>query len=296
VSRANHAPTITGRTRVVGIFGDPIEHTRSPAMHNAAFAAVGLDYRYLAFHVDPANLKAATHSIRALGMRGVNVTVPHKESVVRYLDSLSEVASSIGAVNTIVNENGHLRGENTDVHGFVESLRPYKANLRGRRAIVIGAGGASRAILCGLRLAGVSNVAIANRTRARARKLAVELAELAPPTRILRLADLSTGSTFDDVALVVNATSLGWQSDAFPRMATSESEPTCLYYDLAYGRATDFLRQARRARRPQIDGAEMLIHQGARSFNLWTKRRAPITAMRTAFYKKYRIDRLIDRG
>lgn len=265
-------------------------------MHNAAFAALGLDYRYLPFRVAPADLKAATQSIRALGMRGVNVTIPHKENIVRYLDSLGEVASAIGAVNTIVNDNGHLRGENTDVHGFVESLRPYKANLRRRRAIVIGAGGASRAILCGLRLVGISDVALANRTRARARKLAVELADLTPPTRILELADLSTRSTFDDVALVVNATSLGWQNDAFPRMATSASEPTCLYYDLSYGRPTDFLTQARRARRPQIDGAEMLIHQGARSFNLWTKRRAPVTAMRTAFYKKYRIDSLIHRG
>jgi shikimate dehydrogenase len=281
---------------VVGIYGDPVEHTRSPVMHNAAFAALGLDYRYLAFHVAPVDLRAAIQAIRTLRLRGVNVTVPHKENAVRYLDSVSELASAIGAVNTIVNDDGRLHGDNTDVHGFVESLRAYKAYLRGRRAIVVGAGGASRAILCGLQRVGTKEVLVANRTKARARKLIAEIAAHAPPTQIVGLEALGAASTFEDVALVVNATSLGWSADPFPIMAATASDERCLFYDLAYGKPTDFLKQARRARRPQIDGGEMLILQGARSFNLWTRRRAPITAMRIAFYKKYQIDRLIGRG
>ena len=134
---------ITGKTRLVGIFGDPVAHSRSPAMHNAAFAALGLDYRYLPFRVAPADLANATRSIRALGLVGVNVTVPHKEKIARHLDTLSELAGTLGAVNTVVHADGVLRGENTDVFGFVESLRRQRRRLRGRRAVVIGAGGAS---------------------------------------------------------------------------------------------------------------------------------------------------------
>ncbi len=286
MSRAPTRTPITGRTGIVGIFGDPVEHSRSPAMHNAAFAALALDYRYVAFHVGPDALAAAVRSIRALRLRGVNLTVPHKERVLRHLDSLSQQAAAVGAVNTIVNRDGHLHGDNTDVFGFVQSLRPYRAQLRKQRAIVVGAGGASRAVLCGLRELGVAQVLLANRTLPRARKLAAQIAQHAPPIRLVGLGDLATEATFDEVALVVNATSLGWRGERFPSIAMTASHVRCLYYDLAYGQPTDFFQKATEARRPTMDGGEMLILQGARAFTLWTRRRAPVAAMRTAFYTK----------
>ena len=253
-------------------------------MHNAAFASLGLDYRYLAFRVRSDDLATATRSIRVLGIRGVNVTVPHKERVARFVDSVSEIAAAIGAVNTIVNDGGHLHGDNTDVFGFVQSLRDHRRRLRGRRAIVIGAGGASRAVLAGLRHIGMSEVLLANRTPGRARTLLARIGRHAPPCRVVSLSDLSAASMFDGVALVVNATSLGWRGERFPPIAMAASDPRCIYYDMAYGRATDFLHGAERSNRPRLDGSEMLIFQGARAFTLWTKRRAPIAAMRKALH------------
>jgi len=278
---------ISASTKIVGIFGDPVAHSRSPTMQNAAFAALGLDFRYLAFHVAPTNLRAATQSIRALGIRGVNVTVPHKESVRRYLDSESDLAHAIGAVNTIVNQNGHLRGENTDLDGFVRSLRARKTRLRNKRAVVIGAGGASRAVLVGLKQLGVAEVFLANRTRARSRRLVSQLGGHAPVSRLISIGDLASTQLLDGVSIVVNATPLGWGKERFPEIAVAGCARRCLFYDMAYGTPTDFLEQARNNDRPAMDGGEMLVLQGARSFTLWTGKRAPVTAMRIAFNNKY---------
>ncbi len=281
------AAPVTGRTLTVGIFGDPVAHSRSPAMHNAAFAALKLDWIYTPFHVTPDALAAATRGIRALGMRGVNLTVPHKEKVLRHLDSLSDLAETLGAANTVVNRDGHLHGDNTDVFGFVQSLRKYRPRLRKRRAVVIGAGGAARAALFGLEQLGVREVLLVNRTPARGRRLIAQLAAHIPTAEVAPLAALAAGSSFDQVALVVNATSVGWGKERFPKIATTGSMENCMYYDMAYGQPTDFLRKAQRGNRPHMDGAEMLIHQGSRSFTLWTKRRAPVAAMRIAFHAKY---------
>ena len=280
-------PRLSARTRLIGIFGDPVEHSRSPAMHNAAFAALGLDYRYVAFRIDAINLKQATHSIRALGLRGVNVTVPHKETIRRYLDTTSDLAKTVGAVNTVVNDNGRLHGENTDVFGFVQSLRKRRIRLKGRNAIVIGAGGTSRAVLCGLRELGVAQVVLVNRTNARAKKLVHDLRRHVPACQILGLDALNEPPTFENVNLVVNATSLGWGNEKFPDIAVRSSKAQCLFYDMAYGRRTDFLKRAKKDQRPYTDGGSMLVLQAARSFTLWTQRRAPIAEMRKAFCNNY---------
>lgn len=287
MSRSGAPAPITGHTRLVGIFGDPVAHSRSPAMHNAAFAELGLNYRYVPFHVRPHQLAAATRSIRALELVGVNVTVPHKEKILRHLDSLSELAGTLGAANTVINRDGHLVGDNTDVFGFVESLRPRRRALRNRSAVVIGAGGAARAALFGLAELGVRDVLLINRTAARGRRVLDELSSHVPPARLAGLDALAAASTFDGVALVLNATSLGWGREPFPEIAIRSSKDDCMFYDMAYGTRTDFLRKAQRAHRPTMDGAEMLVFQGARSFTLWTKRRAPVAAMRVAFHKKY---------
>lgn len=251
-------------------------------MHNAAFTALGLDYRYLAFRVRPADLRTAIGSIRVLGMRGVNITLPHKRRAIRHVDSLSDTAAVVGAVNTIVNDDGRLHGDNTDVFGFVSSLRSRRRSLRGKTAIVVGAGGAARAILVGLRQLEIGEVVVANRRLGSARSLLKALSTAAPNGRVVPLADLVAPGIFANVALVVNATSLGWGEAPFPPIAIDASARNCLFYDTAYGRATEFLRLARSAGRPTMDGVEMLVFQGARAFELWTGRRAPVTAMRTA--------------
>jgi len=278
--------SISGSTKIVGIFGDPIGHTRSPAMHNAAFEKLGLDYRYVPFRVAPAQLGAAARSIRALGLVGVNVTVPHKEKIRRHLDSESTLATALGAVNTVVNDNGHLHGENTDLDGFARSLSGRRLRLRGGKVVVIGAGGASRAVLAGLEQLGVGEVVLANRTRARSRRLVRELEGHIPSTRLVGLEELADQQTLADCALVVNATTLGWGRDRFPSLAITATRPRCLFYDMAYALDTAFLRAAKRAKRPTMDGGEMLVLQSARSFSLWTKRAAPVAAMRIAFNNK----------
>ena len=273
---------IDARTKIAGIIGDPVAHSRSPAMHNAGFAALGLNYRYLAFRVDTSDLAAAVKAIRALGLVGINVTVPHKERILPLLDSLSPRATQVGAVNTVVNRRDHLYGDNTDVVGFLRSLRAARVRLRGRRAVVIGAGGAARGVLVGLAGSGVDAICIANRTLSRARRLAHQFATADLTVDPIPLAGLQEPRYLADAAIVVNTTALGWQRAAFPGLAYHATPISCLFYDLAYGRSTDFLRRARRARRRAMDGTEMLLYQGAYAFTLWTRRRAPLRVMRAA--------------
>jgi shikimate dehydrogenase len=272
----------TGSTRIVGIFGDPVAHSRSPAMHNAAFAALGLDCSYVAFHVVPDQLANAVHSIRSLDLLGVNVTVPHKERAARMLDSVSPLARQVGAVNTIVNRDGHLFGDNTDVYGFVQSLRSTGVRLRGKRAMVVGAGGTARSVLLGLSELGVGQILLVNRTAARSRKLTRQLAAHCPPIDRYPLSALENPELLARLSLIVNATSLGWQGEHFPPLRFKATPTTCLCFDMAYGRETDFLRRSKLAGRRTVDGIEMLLHQGARSFTLWTGRRPPLRAMRMA--------------
>ncbi|MFN8642232.1 MAG: shikimate dehydrogenase [Candidatus Binatia bacterium] len=273
-------PRISGRTRVVGLIGDPVAHSRSPAMHNAAFAALGLDWVYVPLPVAAADVAAAVAAVRALGLAGANVTVPHKEAVLPHLDALTPLARRVGAVNTIVHRDGRLLGDNTDVHGFAATLRQHRARLRGRRALVIGAGGAARAVLAALVDAGIARVTIANRSADRARALARRFP--GPRRDVVPLAALQDPLRLAEVALVVNTTSLGLYDAGFPPLAAAATPARCLFVDLLYGRDTAFLRLARQARRPTADGSAMLLHQGARAFTLWTRRRAPLAAMRAA--------------
>lgn len=286
-TRAPRAPTppsvgvvVRGSTRVVGIFGDPVAHSLSPAMHNAAFSALGLDWVYVPFLVPPVRLADAVRALPALGIAGVNVTVPHKEAVIAYLDGCSELAREVGAVNTIVQRHDRLWGENTDVYGVRQTLRSVR--LRGRIAVVIGAGGSARAVLVALRQAGVRRVWLANRTVARAQELAGRFSTSTFFVEPLPLTHLADAALFTDARIVVNTTSLGLQSDSFPPMAAEATPTGCLFFDLMYGRETAFLRRARAAGRPTADGLEMLLHQGAAAFHLWTKRRPPLAEMRRA--------------
>ena len=276
--------SVNGETRVIGIFGQPIAHTRSPALHNAAFRALGLPYVYLPFSVPPAALGKATAGIRALNLVGVNVTVPHKEKILRYLDELSPAASLYRAVNTVINRHGSLYGENTDGQGFLRSLAERKRSVQDRDVVLIGAGGAARAVLVALIQAGSAQITIANRTQAHAKKLIRAYQSLGPTQLVsASLEALQDPARMKRAALVVNGIPLGLHNDTFPALNYGATPRGCLFYDLVYGpQPTVFLQRAHHAQRPTLDGRRMLLHQGALAFELWTGHPAPLRVMSSA--------------
>jgi shikimate dehydrogenase len=273
-------------TRIYGVLGWPVAHSRSPAMQNAAFAASGIDATYVRFPVAPDALGDAIRGLRALGVAGVNVTVPHKEAVLAHLDALDESARAVGAVNTlIVSERGTIRGANTDAGGLVRALVEAGAVLAGAQALVLGAGGAARAAVAGLRGAG-AHVTIAARRPEEGVRLSVPAVGLA-----------NRGALADALAMadvVVQATSAtmhggaGGQGDAVARafveaLPLAALRPGALVTDLVYApRDTRLLREARARGARTLDGLAMLLHQGALAFELWTGVPAPVAAMRAA--------------
>lgn len=265
-----------------GLIGDPVAHSLSPVMHEAAFAALGLDATYESWLTPAAGLASRVASLRRDDVLGANVTVPHKQAVMNLCDDVSPVASRIGAVNTLVPRDGHLHGDNTDAYGFVQALRELPNTSDVRSALILGAGGAARAVAVALGTDGVDSVRIANRTPARASALVSALSDTGlTGIEMVYWDDLSTVMT--DVDLVVNATSIGWHGDDIP--IAVELLDLLRYgasvFDLTY-RDTALIQAARFRGIAVTDGLAMLIHQGARSLELWTGRPAPIEVMREA--------------
>lgn len=283
---------IDGKTRLVGVMGWPVGHSLSPAMHNAAFAAVRLPWAYVPLPVSPERIGEAVRGLVALGFVGANVTVPHKEAVIPFLDELTPAAQAIGAVNTIiVDSDGHLTGDNTDAAGFLAALREEGIEPGQHKPLVLGAGGAARAIAYALSRAGVEPVVIAARNGEKAQRLAAELQAATGKTFIPRQipGDLVELARVSD--LIVNATSVGMapQIAASPWPEGVPLRPAMVVYDLVYTPAeTLFLRQARAAGTRGIGGLGMLVHQGAASFRLWTGVEPPIDIMRRACEKGLR--------
>jgi shikimate dehydrogenase len=279
ISSGAGAPT--GSTRLAAVIGAPVRHSLSPVVHNAAFAASGLDWTYLAFEVQPAALSDALDGVRALGIAGLSVTMPHKEDVARLVDDLSDDARLLGAVNCVVNDKGRLVGHNTDGAGFVGALgAELGVDPRGKRCLVVGAGGAARAVVLALARAGAATVVVANRTRARAEE-AAGLAGAAG--RVAEPADVVAEVALADV--VVNATSVGMglpgAADVpFPPEAL---EPGQVVADIVYQPLVTPLVAAARARGvTAANGVSMLVHQAAVAFELWTGAPAPVDAMTAA--------------
>ena len=252
----------------LGILGHPVGHSLSPAMHEAALRELGIGGGYERLDTPPARLSERLREVRR-GFRGVNVTVPLKELVVPLLDGLSPAARAIGAVNTVVNEGGRLLGENTDAAGFLRSLE--EAGVGGRRAVVLGAGGAARAVVYALRGAGYE-VGIVNRTRARAEALARAFG-----ARVVGPADVR------EADLVVNATSVGLGDPSATPLPAEFLPSSGFAVDLVYRPLrTRFLREAEERGLAVVDGLGMLLWQGVLAFELWTGREAPVEAMRRA--------------
>ncbi len=279
---------ITGHTRLVGILGWPVAHSISPAMHNAAFTALGMDWRYVPLPVPPDQVPEAVRGLRALGFRGANVTVPHKQAVMPYLDRWEPAAAAIGAVNTIVvQEDGELVGDNTDAAGFVADLEEQGVDLSTvETALVLGAGGAARAVVYGLAQAGVQRIVVLNRTRTRAQALLQDMAAHFPD-RTLEAGHLpqDVGRFAGQAQLIVHCTTLGMHPrvDGLPWDEEVEFAPHQTVYDLVYTpSATRLLQLATADGARALNGLGMLVHQGAIAFRHWTGEAPPLEVMRRA--------------
>ncbi|RDV81745.1 shikimate dehydrogenase [Ammonifex thiophilus] len=280
---------IDGNTRIVGIFGDPIAHTLSPRMHNAAFQSLNLNYVYVPFRVRREELAEATAAIKALNLAGINVTVPHKEAIIPYLDELEEEARLIGAVNTVINQGGKLWGSNTDASGFLAALQEEGFAPAKKKVAVLGAGGAARAVGVALARSQVEEIIFFNRTFDRAAELAAYLEErTGVRTRALPWEEMGSSKGIELLQaadLIVQTTSLGMYpcEGEMPPVAGEAFRPGQLVIDLIYRPLeTRFLSLARKRGAKTASGLGMLLYQGALAFSLWTGVPAPLEVMRAA--------------
>jgi len=275
---------ITSRTRLYGIIGNPIGHSLSPVMQNAAFEAVGLDAVYLALRVESSLLRQAIEGFRAINLLGFSVTIPHKVAVMKYLDELDGSAATIGAVNTVINREGKLIGYNTDGTGALAALREAGVDLQGRRILLLGAGGAARALAFSLAET-AERITILNRTVSKAEGLAEDVRKVTEAIVVHGRLDPSTLSVESSSAdLLVNATSVGMN----PKPEETPIDAKLLrsdmvVFDIVYSPLeTRLLREARDVGAKGIGGLMMLVHQGAQAFELWTGKKAPIPMMTKA--------------
>ena len=276
---------ITGQTQIVGIIGDPIKHSRSPQIHNAAITALGLDYVYVAFHVQPDNLGAAIEGFKATNVVGINVTIPHKQNVISYLDEISREATLIGAVNTLIFKDGGIIGENTDAPGFLQAMEEEGLDVpQGGSAVIIGAGGSARAVVVALALAGIRTICIANRTVSRAVTLATDLSEQTDASIYgIGLDDPKLSNAVGTSQLIVNTASTSMDV-SHPLLIDPEwLAPQSIVYDIVYTPPeTRLLQAAAEKDCHTIGGLGMLVHQGAIAFEKWTGVNPPVETMRQA--------------
>ncbi len=277
---------ISGKTRICGLIGDPVEHSMSPAMHNAAFKNSGMDYVYLPFKVEKEQLGRAIEGVRALNIRGVNVTIPHKVSVIPLLDELDPLAERIGAVNTIINNDGVLKGYNTDAQGFLKAMLERGISPGGKRVAILGAGGASRAISFILAERG-ANLVILNRQLEIdwAVKLASSISRaFGREVKALELNEQNLAEVLRKSDILVNATSVGMSpnTDETP-VPAKLLKGNLVVFDIVYNPVkTRLLAEAEAAGAKAISGLEMLVWQGALAFEMWTGLKAPLEIMRKA--------------
>lgn len=266
-------PPVTARTRVAAVIGSPVRHSLSPAIHQAAFAAGGLDWTFVAFDVAPGHGAEAVRAARTLGLGGLAVTTPHKEDVAAAVDEVDPAAAALGSVNTVVvRDDGSTVGASTDGDGFVDSLRAAGHDPLDVRVVVLGAGAAARSVIDALDRAGAADIAVVNRSE----DAAVRAAALA------RRAHVAAPSAIPAADLVVNATSVGMGDDALPLdpalLRASQVVADLVYHPLD----TALLRAARDIGAATVDGLGMLVHQAARQQQLWTGTYPDVAALRTA--------------
>jgi len=278
---------ISGKTDVFAVIGDPIDHTLSPAMHNAAFEHLRLDYVFLAFRVTPDEIEKALQGVRALGIRGLNVTMPHKHAVTEFIDEADATVKFLRSANTVLNQRGRLRGFNTDGVGAVKALKNSGLDLIGKKVLLLGAGGAAKAIAFTLTKE-VDEICILNRDGMKARELADILEPFGKRVVGDELSPKRIQQELHDSDVLINATPVGMTPNAFESLVKPSWLKTSLYVmDIVYNpNETKLIQEAKAVGAKVITGVEMLLHQGAASFEIWTQCKAPIDVMRNALLRK----------
>lgn len=278
---------IKATTKIYGIFGHPVSHSLSPVMHNSAFSALGLDCVYVAFDVSPEDIGKAAQAVRTLGISGINITIPHKESIIPHLDEIAPDAELTGAVNTVKNQGGKLSGHNTDVGGFLRAVREELGiEPKGSKVFLAGAGGAARAVMSAFCMNGAEKIYILNRTHSKALGLATDFGARFAKIKIetIKFDDakaIEAGLAQADI--LVNSTSSGMNGGDGLDLTLDKLKKTSAVYDLVYKpRETRLVKEARGLGLRASGGLGMLLYQGALSFEIWTGLKAPVDLMRKA--------------
>lgn len=271
---------ITGKTKVVFILGHPLEHSLSPLMHNAAFQKLRLSWLYTPLEISRDQIKPTLEVLKASNVKGANITVPYKEAVLPYLDWAEPEARWLGSVNTIFRKGDKLCGSSTDGEGFLRSLGSWRGKLKGSNGLLLGAGGAAKAVAGSLVRSGIKHCDIANRSPERASSLAKGLRQGAKKFTAQTISFKEAEKFLPRYDWIVQATSIGLQKDDPSPIGLETARPSTWVVDLIYHRNTAFLKEAKRRGIPCLNGIGMLLHQGALSFEYWTGKKAPLVSMR----------------
>ena len=277
-----NSPYLNDRTKVLCVIGHPIDHSMSPVMHNAALKELSLNYIYLAFDVPPGDLEKALLGFKKSDMKGINVTIPHKETIIQYLDQIEPLAEKIGAVNTIKNVNGILIGKNTDGLGAKKALIDAGCNVKGKKVLILGAGGAARAISFAL-AEDIDEIFICNRTEKRAFKLAKELKDkMNIPATGKDFGKATLKSLLNDADILINTTPIGMYPDVNKSPISKELLTDRLFvYDIIYNPLqTQLLKDASEIGCKILNGIDMFVNQGALAFEWWTDKKPNINLMK----------------
>lgn len=262
------------------VIGEPIDHSLSPNIHSAAFREMNLDSSYIAYRIPKGELEEGIKGLKKIKIDGFNITIPHKIEMMKYLDKIDESCSLIGAVNTVSNKEGVLKGYNTDMDGFLEPFKKKKLNIVGTRVLLIGAGGAARAIVAGLAKEKAKSITIANRTLEKANTLSKFAKTIELDANAIKIEDVqNTAKNYD---IIVNATSVGLGNEPSVISLEGINEKT-IVYDIVYmPMNTDFIKKAKETKATIIYGYEMLLGQAVRAFEIWHDIEAPYNAMKKA--------------
>lgn len=262
--------------KTFAVIGDPIEHSLSPSIHNAAFKALNLDCTYIAYRIPRGELGEGIESLRQIKISGFNVTIPHKIEMMQYLDEASPECKTIGATNTVSNENGRFVGYNTDMDGFLEPIKKRNIGISGESVLVLGSGGAARAIVAGFAKEKARKITIANRTENKAHELSKFASSLGAESDHTTLNNVDTSK----YKFIINATSVGLKNEPSP-ISTNSINSNHVVYDIIYmPMSTDFITQSKKNSATIIYGYEMLLGQAVLAFQIWHKTQAPYEAMK----------------
>jgi len=267
-------------SRTFAVIGDPIDHSLSPNIHSAAFRELNLENSYIAYRIPKGELKDGVDALKKIKISGFNVTIPHKVSMMKYLDKMDESCSVIGAVNTVTNTEGILKGYNTDMDGFLDPFKKKDIKIQDKKILLIGSGGAARAIVAGFAKEKAKHVTIVNRTLENANNLAQFANKIGLQADAIHIEKI--GNNLEDFDIIVNATSIGLKNETSP-ISMESIKPETVVYDIVYlPMNTDFIKKAKEKGAIIIYGYEMLLGQAVRAFEIWNGIEAPYNAMKKA--------------